>query len=93
VLTVPRARLFSVEVRHRFLAACKTGEGSTALCECVLARQELKKGDREKSTAEAALLIIAIGQEGATVPKMLNHTFVLPKGIYESTLACKHLQT
>jgi mannitol-specific phosphotransferase system IIBC component len=93
VLTVPRKRLFSAEVRQRFLAACRAGKGSRALCECVLARQELQKGEREKSTAEAAILVIEVAQKGATVPKVLNHTVLLPKAIEQNTFTCKPLQT
>jgi hypothetical protein len=93
VLPVPHARLFSAEIRHRFLAACKAGKGSRALCECVLARQELQKREREKSTAEAGILIIEVTEKGLKIPNVLNHTELLPKIIELNTFTCKPLQT
>jgi hypothetical protein len=64
---VPASKRFPKEVQEKFLVSCKAGKATTSSCECLLAKFEEKKGEKEHAIAELLFIKVEL-QEGFTLP-------------------------
>ena len=79
---------FPTGVKVNFLDACLGAKGSTASCECVIARQELLKVEKGQAIAELVIVEAAMLQKHLSFAEAAAHTVLLPELVHQSLKAC-----
>ncbi len=78
-------RRFPPEITQPFYRQCETSKGTVAVCECIIVKLELAKGEREKSIAELVAVEVALKQ-GVSLKKL--RSALLPPNARGAVRAC-----
>ena len=87
---LPKSRRYPKELQGKFMLACKAAKGSTSSCECIVAKQELKRNiEVGQGLAELLALELAFERKHASLADVRRHRVPSPVGVRRVARECR----